>query len=462
MHPLLARSLVCVPLLVALPVLAQQPAAPSASAQERAAPTPAGKLVKFVMLSRHGVRSPIPKPDELDTWSDSPWPKWDCDGKPCAPGQLTPRGWLLAEKMGVYYGKHLASLLPGNDCPKPNDLFFWADVDERTQDTAWALLHGFRPSCVGPVNYFHTAQPANDRIFHPIRAGDDRCKLDAVRAKRDIIDRAGGSLERQIEELRDELATAQTTLRCCQTPLCAKTWSTCGQKPPPPNTCTLTERLATCLVSRTRGKTVTQVVLGGELRIASTFAEILLLEYANGFRDEDVGWGRITRAQMTPVFRLHTAAFNLEQRTPYIAALQGSALLRRILLALKGEQKDEGGGRDGIAPPGAKFVAYVGHDTNIANVAGMLGLSWQQEGYQKDQTPPAGALTFELWQTEAGARNVYVYYVAQGLDDMRHNPDAAPMRTWVPVPGCNPGSPTCSLDAFEKLVMKVRDPNCWQ
>ena len=398
MYPVMARSRVRTASLIAFALvvgaLVQLSAAPKASAQQPAAPIRAGKLIKFVILSRHGVRAPIPKSDELDTWSDSPWPKWDCGGKPCESGQLTPKGRLLAEKMGAYYGDYLTSLFPVDaSCPSARDLFFWADVDERTQTTAWALLHGFRPSCVGPVNYFHTAEPARDRIFHPVTP-EGRCKLDATRAKNDITQRAGGNLQKEVEQLRNELATAQATLRCCQQPLCKKTWSTCGQKPPPPNTCTLTERLATCLVTRPPEKPATQVVLGGELRIASTFAEILLLEYANGFRTEDVGWGRITREQMTPVFRLHTAAFNLEQRTPYIAALQGSALLRRILLALEDVDKDEGGGGEGIAPPGAKFVAYVGHDTNIANIAAMLGLSWQQDGYQKSQTPPTGALAF--------------------------------------------------------------------
>src|SRR5207247_4760632 len=121
----------------------------------------------------------------------------------------------------------------------------------------------------------------------------------------------------------------------------------------------------------------TQVQLDGALRVGSTFTEILLLEYTNGFPKEEVGWDRI-KGDMTLLFRVHAVSFDLEQRTPYVARLQGSRLLRKILLALT----DQTDNAPGTAPPGAKFVAYVGHDTNIANIGAMLELSWQQEGYQ--------------------------------------------------------------------------------
>jgi 4-phytase/acid phosphatase len=129
-------------------------------------------------------------------------------------------------------------------------------------------------------------------------------------------------------------------------------------------------------------------------------------------------------------------------------------LLRKMLLALK----DESDAEPGTAPPGAKFVAYVGHDTNIANVAGMLSLSWQQADYQTNQTPPAGALIFELRQTDAGARNVHAFYAAQSLDDMRHANGTSATRTPVPIPGCPNGS--CTLGEFAKRVEQALDWDC--
>jgi 4-phytase/acid phosphatase len=442
---------------------AQLPAVPSALAQEGATQAPRGTLVKFVILSRHGVRSPIPSQSELSTWTASKWPTWHCPipgnaDRICGSGELTERGKALAGQMGHYYRTYLSSLLPVDQCPPAWELFFWADVTERTKDTGLSLLRGFRPSC-DATKYFHTAQARTDRVFHPVTGTDGRCKLDAARAERDMIARAGGNLSTIVRGLENELATAQSTLQCCQQSLCQTAWSkTCRQHPPPPNTCTLTKTLPTCLVRHPESGTPTRVELGGALRVASTFAELLLLEYGNGFAPSDVGGGRITREQMTPVFRLHTTAFDLEQRTPYIAALQGSLLLRKILLALKNETD----ARAGTAPAGAKFVAYVGHDTNIANLGGMLELSWQQPGYQKDQTPPAGALTFELREEGSGIRNVYVSYVAQSLDDMRDLKGDHPTRTPVVVPNCSTaetGFP-CRLDKLEALVNQKLDRNC--
>jgi 4-phytase/acid phosphatase len=158
---------------------------------------------------------------------------------------------------------------------------------------------------------------------------------------------------------------------------------------------------------------------------------------------------------MARVFRLHTTAFDLEQRTRYIAKRQGSALVKKILLALQGQSD----GTPGSAPPDAKFVAYVGHDTNISNVAGMLKLSWQQPGYQQDQTPPAGALIFELHAAPSGSRYVSAYYVAQSLDDMRRVSGTTPRRTAVPILGCSDES-RCPLQHFAKLATRALDPEC--
>jgi len=467
-YPLAARHRSCrsivffVMWLIIVLWLAQVTVAPPALAEQSATQAPSDTLVKFVILSRHGVRSPIPSQSELGTWTASQWPAWNCAGAPdstkaCEPGQLTTRGRTLAEQMGTsYYRTYLAEFLPTNQCPAQNDVFFWADLTERTENTGLALLRGFRPSCEIAKYFLTAATPPPDKIFHPVTSAGP-CTLDAARAEREILARAGGSLSNLTTSLEAELATAQKALQCCQSRLCDVTRTACRRPPPSPNACTLTDRLPSCLVPHPESGTPTQVLLGGALRNASTFAELLLLEYANGLPQSDVGWGRITRDQMSQVFRLHTTAFDLEQRTPYIAKRQGSVLLKKILLALQGMTDN----MPGTAPPSAKFVAYVGHDTNISNVASMLGLSWQQQGYQKDQTPPAGALIFELHKVLSGLRYVSVFYVAQSLDDMRNVTGISPQRTSVPIPGCGNGS-LCPLDHFAKLIEQALDPDCSQ
>jgi 4-phytase/acid phosphatase len=437
-------------------------AAPAAAQAQEAAGAPPGTLVKFVILSRHGVRSPTLDPKELDTWTESKWPSWACATGACARGELTPRGQELAMQMGTYYRRYLSSLLPetpDTPCPGAQDLFVWPDVsDERTRDTALGLLQGFRPAC-DPGRYIRTQTPS-DPIFHSIVQSN--CRLDATRAEQEI----NGNLSKVVDSLRNELALAQEKLQCCKPELCQKVWrETCARTElPPPNTCTL-QNLPTCVVRSPKSGPATKIELGGALRIASSFAEILLLEYANGFQGAEYGWGRITRPEeLTALFRLHTEAFGLEQRTSTIAAAQGSMLLRRILLALK----DEDSNASGAVPQGTKFAAYVGHDTNIANLGGLLELNWdppsgQQPAYQRNQTPPAGALTFELREL-GGVRKLYVAYVAQSLADMRADTADRAIRTPVSVPQCSTnelGFP-CPLATFESLVTRKLDQNCAQ
>jgi 4-phytase/acid phosphatase len=458
------------------PVRAQDTAVPAA-----AAPPPPGTLIKFVVLSRHGVRPPLESSAELQSWTaTSEWPTWSCPNpydpkRDCQPGWLTPRGATLARQMGTHYQDYLKSILPPDRCPTDGEVWFWADLDERTVLTGLSLLHGFRLLCLDTGKYLHTtpikgdtpAKGETDRIFHPV-GSDGRCTLDIVRAQDEINARAGGSLAALQKKLEPQLKAAQDVLQCCQPKLCQESCNNVCPHPKPERTqpayaCTLSSGLPSCLVCGSgQGRRPTQVEAGGALQIASTFSETLLLEYANGFAAQDVGWGRI-QGSLTPLLALHATVFDVEQRADYVAKLQGSMLMKKILLALQSKTD----GAVGTAPAGAKFVAYVGHDTNIANVAGILDLHWSQtqSGYQPDEIPPASALTFELRKGPDGEPKVYVSYVAQSLQDMRDLKGDRPVRTPVSVPQCSaPDDPNyaCPLRTFEKLLDKpgTLDPNC--
>lgn len=62
----------------------------------------------------------------------------------------------------------------------------------------------------------------------------------------------------------------------------------------------------------------------------------------------------------------------------------------------------------------------VAHDTNIVSIAGALGLSWLVDG-RRDDTPPGGALVFELWMSAGSSEySVRTFYMAQTLEQMRN------------------------------------------
>lgn len=399
-----------------------------------ATPGDKGELLRFVILSRHGVRSPTGSPETLARWTVSKWPDFKVP-----PGHLTPRGGELMQLMGAYYRDYLVQqgLSSRNGCPAGDQVYAWADVDQRTEASASRILEGYAPGCTLPV---HKASGERDSLFHPVEAGICRFNIETARAA--VMKRAGGDFAAIAKANRETMQMLQGVLQCCTPKLCDKSFGGPG------GPCTLPALPTRLKIDPAR------VALEGGLAIASTFAEILLLEYGNGFRGHDFGFGRADTAKMRQGFEIHTLAFDIVQKTPYIAQRQGSMLLDRLTQALAKGVGD------------ARFIAYVGHDTNIANLAAMLGASWQQPGYHKNQTPPGGALAFELRRGRDGKLKVYSSYIAQSLKQIGdaeplslRNP---PLRSALHIPGCSgsdDGYP-CLLEDFVRVAGQALAPDC--
>jgi 4-phytase/acid phosphatase len=192
---------------------------------------------------------------------------------------------------------------------------------------------------------------------------------------------------------------------------------------------------------------------------------MFLLQYAEGMEASQVAWGRLSPAQMLQTFRLHTEALDHMERTPYIARRQGSALLLRAAAAVTGGHSSGLGSAD-TAVRDAKFIAYVGHDTNIANISGILDVTWTQAGYQRNQTPPAGALVFEVRLGPDKKQRVYASYLAQSLEQMRKltplTLEAPPLKTPLRLRGCSANAPgfPCLIDEFAVVVRNALDRDC--
>ncbi len=352
------------------------------------------QLVSAVVVSRHGVRSPISGHMPLSRIAADPWPAW-----PVPSGHLTPRGATLATLLGAYYRDYYGALgmFMADHCPRADRLLAWADLDQRTLATANALLDGMFPGCRVAVGSVTDAKV--DPLFHPTRAGV--CKIDATRARQNVLARAGGNLASLNQTLGPELDVLQSILRCCRPGVCGSAAQSCSLRDVPNE-----------LVADDKG----HLHLSGPVSIGSVAAEVFLLEYAEGFPENEVAWGRAaTPRAIRRVMPLHVAQFDLMDRTPYLASRQGSALVERVLAILR-----EAAGTDGPRAPA--LALFVGHDTNLANIGGMLGLSWQLPSYLKNETPPAGALHFELWSNrETKTYAVRVQFVAQTLDQMRNS-----------------------------------------
>src|ERR1700728_4608300 len=213
-------------------------------------------LQLVVVLSRHGVRSPLTRQPDLDMYSAVPWPKWDV-----APGLLTAHGYQLMRLFGAwdrvkYSGE---GLLAPSGCADAAHVTIIADTDQRTRETGKALAEGMLPGCDIAVR----SQPdgTSDPLFRPLVVGVGH--PDPALAAAAIAGRIGGDPNNLTETYRPQLAALDRIL------------SGCGRLPSNPQRTSIFDIPS----SLKPGSGDSPVAASGPLITASTLAENLLLEY---------------------------------------------------------------------------------------------------------------------------------------------------------------------------------------
>jgi 4-phytase / acid phosphatase len=396
-----------------------------------------GEKLKFVLvLTRHGVRSPTWTNVRLDEYAKDAWPKWDVE-----PGFLTPHGRKLMSIFGAYYRSDFSArgLLSSSGCIDAAHIYFYADTDERTVESAHGLAEGMLPGCDAEVHSI--AKAAQDLLFH----GSDKLgNPDAQLALAAVGGRIGSDPTALSSAYQQQLEMMQKALFDCEESSC----TVAGKK-----------ALLAVTPSLTQGAGDHLVDLKGPLTTGATFAENFQLEYLEGMSAEQVGWGRIDEQKMRSLMMIHSSASDVLQRTPYIARVQASNLLSHMLRTLQQveSQKPVVGA---IGDEKDKVVFLVGHDTNISNLAALLDAHWLVNGYQRDDAAPGGALVFELWSRPHGEDFVRVYYTVQLPNQMRESlplsPASPPGKAIVFIPACKPleSSAACTWSSFRELLEK--------
>ncbi len=384
---------------------------------------PASRLMMVVVVSRHGVRSPT-HPSELNAYASQAWPAWS--GVP--PGNLTPHGAVLMRQFGAAYRRLYGEPLgfAAGACPPAGSVFIWADVDQRTKATGDAIVQGFAPGC-GIVVGHASGDP--DSLFDPLPGAGTVSKTEAAAS---VLGAVGGSFSGVAQAYGPEFATMERVLGC-----------------PSPQRC---KQIATVPTTVTNDGDGGLASLNGGLDMAGDVAENLLLEYVDGH--SVVGWGRVNHATLLELLELHTLGKQLEHNR-YASRAHSSNIMAHILQTL--QEGATGKPVDGTrVPASAKFVFFAGHDTQLAELSGIFGLSWLLKGDQMNDTPPGSALIFEVHQPIAGGEPfVRTFFTAQSLDAMRAVRGQNPLRVPVYVPGCP--AYDCPMGTFTSIVNTAID-----
>jgi 4-phytase/acid phosphatase len=284
-----------------------------------------------------------------------------------------------------------------------------------------------------------------DPLFHSSRV--DKNLADSSLEIAAIAGRIGGNPDHLTEAYRSQLSALDQIL------------ATCGASASDPN-----HRISLFDIPAilSRGEEGHHAELKGPLNTAATLTENLLLEYAQGMDPANVGWGCVDGAKLRSLLALHTAAEDFTARTTAVGRIQASRLLDQVRLSLEQITTGKRIPR-ALSKPSDLALVLIGHDTNLANVAGLLNLNWIADG-RRDDTPPGGALIFELWRTRKSGRYfVSTYFTSQTLEQMRSasrlSVQSPPQRVPLFLPSCSGEDFSCSWPSFAQSIRQAIHPD---
>ena len=425
------------------------------------------ELLSVVAISRHGIRSQTSPLDStnpntlstnLNTLRPQGFPLWPSPAD--TPGNLSTVGQQNATRLGAWYRDFYAAqglLPPRGSCPAAGTVFVYADVLERTIQTAQGYLDGMFQAEATPdcgIQVVHSSKPVDPYIATALTPPSPLCKIVTAVDKAAFNTAIGGNTSSLITKYTAQLQTLQTVTQCCQPKACNQS--------SPPASCSLLELPTDVSVNAMTGAVA--YAAGSLFDVADSVTEDFELQYAQGMPDTNcattqgalcVGWGAIPPGGLSDLTKLHVLNMDLTCRLPSFAQVTSTNLMWQLvgtmdqtLTAVKNA--------DILAPAASKFTLFVAHDENVSAIGAFLGdVTWKAEGFQQNDPGPAGALVFELHRVkQSGQLIVRLFYVIATLDQMRNGTvltlQTPPQRIPLTIPAC--GGLDCPYDQFKTFI----------
>jgi len=385
------------------------------------AATDGGTAVFAVVMTRHGVRSFTKTPPSYT------WPDWS----PVAPGYLSAHGYTLITYLGRYYRDYFTSIGLPMRCAS-HGTYVYADLDQRTLETARALIAGACGS-PGALPLYHdaaTGPGVNDPLFDGADWLVPAGKVNTAASRAAVAAAAPDPPSAIVTRHAAEFAALQSILDAHCSGSCTP---------------------VTAGPSAIAAKPGHLAELRGPLDAASGYAESLFLAQAQCAP-------AIEPAKLAMVMKLHVLAYDVNARNAYNPLVKGSNVFAHIVGLLEAKA---GMPHPDVSIPDVahtNVVVLSGHDTQLGALGGILDAHWALgNGLVADDMPPGSALIFELYRLRSGAYRVHLHFVYETLAQFRSSSAIAGGISTSPVtmPGCSGSDCDLPLAQFAALAHRL-------
>ncbi|VVC96593.1 unnamed protein product [Leptidea sinapis] len=363
-------------------------------------------------LKKHNLRTPLSK--NLQHITPYTWPEWKEK-----PGILTQKGFMLESYMGTYFKDWLHDYgLSPDSCPDEDLFYVYADLMQRTLESAKAFVLSAYPNCNIVI---HRSVNKSDPVFRPyIHNNSDSFRRIAISEMEAILN----SLD-----LRSSYENMESILNYRAS-----------------DSCKLDKRCE--MVGE---KNVLNISVGekpsvkGPLKLCNEVIDSFLMEYYNGFAPQNVAWGKLSQLRdWQSILDLTVGYHSVTYNTTLIA----KDIAKPLIMFMKPLFTNES----------PKVSLLMGHDSNINVLLKAMDFKNYMLNNSLVSVPIGGKIVLQKWydvvKKEYLLKIEYIYQSTEQVRDMVVvSRDIPPQFLTLELKSCPVNEEGfCPWDVFIKIV----------